>query len=124
MLARLLLIALIGLIIAHIGLLLLWNEARLLAEARIAVAVVLVVVDRHLVGARLRLVLPQLFLRCGDQAEIMLSMLIVILRSDGIARRTRVPGKLHIFLRHMRCGAANLDIGTVGFKYPGHRILA
>jgi len=117
-------------IVAHKGLrlILLRYEAGLLAEIRIVLAVVLAIVAHHVVGARLllllRLVLPELLLCGGDQAEIVLGVLVVVLGGDGIARRARVAGKLQIFLGDMRGRAADLDVGTVRFEHPGHRILA
>ena len=95
MFARLMLVArLIGLALAlvialvvvarHERLLLRRNEAGLLAEIRKALAVVVAVLRRHFVfGARLRLVLAELFLGRGDQAEIMLGVLIVVLGGTG-----------------------------------------
>src|SRR5438876_4921920 len=86
MFARLLLLALIGrLRVAGIGLGLCRHEAGLLPEIRISVAVIVAVVgSRHFVGARLRLVLTELFLGGGDQAEIMFGVLIVVLGRHGI----------------------------------------
>ena len=120
MLARLLLIALIGLLVVVallivaivialaftlIGLLLLRrlrNEARLLAEIREILAVVLAVVTAAgadgFVAARL-LVLAELFLRRCDQAEVMLGMLVVVFGSNRVARcGARIARELEIFL--------------------------
>src|SRR6185437_10543868 len=131
-LARLLLFALKGLlvvalmvaptIVAYVGLrlVLLRHEARLLAEARIALALVLAVLGDHLVGARLRLVLSELLLRRRDQPEIMLGVLIVVLGRDRIARGARITRELQIFLGDVRGRAADLDVGTVRFEHPGH----
>ena len=119
MLARLLLIALIGLLIvalliitlvialsvavAHEGLLLLlrWlrNEARLLAERREILTVVLAVIAAGadgLVAARL-LVLAELFLGGRDQAEIVLGVLVVVFSGDRVARGARVARELKVF---------------------------
>jgi len=144
MLARLLLIALIGLLIvarlvvalvvialavavAHERLLRrLRNEARLLAERREVLAVVLAIVAAGadgLVTARL-LALAELFLGRGDQAEIVLGMLVVVFGGDRVARRARVTRKLKILFGDVRGGAADLDIGAVRFVDPGHRVLA
>jgi hypothetical protein len=80
---------------------------------------------RHFVlGARLRLVLPELLLGGGDQAEIMFGVLVVILGGDRIAGRARVARQLHVFFRDVGGGAADLDVGSVGFEHPGHRVLA
>ena len=84
---------------------------------------------RHVVvGARLllvlRLVLPELLLRGRDQAEIMLGVLIVVLGGDRIAGRARIARELDIFFGDVGGGAADLDVGSVGFVNPGQRILA
>src|SRR5215472_3363335 len=116
MLTRLMLIALIRLalarllvVVAHIGLRLLRHEAGLLAKTREILAVVLAFFAHHFVGARLllllRLVLPELLLGGCDQAEVVLGVLVV-------------------FLGDLRGGTADLDVGSVGLEYPGHRILA
>ena len=64
------------------------------------------------VRARLevRIVLPELFLRRRDQAEIMLGVLEIVLGRDRVARRLRVTGKLEIFLRHMIGRAADFHV--------------
>src|SRR5262249_1417605 len=92
MFTRLLLIALIGLavavplaliVVAHIGLRLLRDEARLLAEAgKALVLVVIVVSGDDFVLARLRLVLTELLLGRGDQAEIVFGVLVVVFGGD------------------------------------------
>ena len=71
----------------------------------------------------MRIVLPELLLRGGDQAEIMLSVLIIVFRRDRIARRVRVARELDVFLGDMRRRSANLDVGTVRFEHPRHGIL-
>ena len=79
---------------------------------------------RHfVVGARLRLVLPELLLGGGDQAEIMLGVLVVVLGRDRIAGRARVARQLDVFFRDVGGGAADLDVGSVRFEHPGHRVL-
>src|SRR5206468_7494306 len=132
-LARLL-VALVGLafaalltriVVADVGLRLLRDEARLLAEMREALALVVAVFRRRrfVVDTRLRLVLPELLLGSGDQAEIMLGVLVVILGRDRVAGRARVARQLDVFFGDVRGGAANLDIGSVRFEHPGHRVL-
>ena len=134
MLARLL-VALVGLtvaalftliVVADVGLRLLRNKARLLAEMREALAIVVAVFRRRLhfgVDARLRLVLPELLLRGGDQAEVMLGVLVVVLGRDRVAGRARVTRQLNVFFGDVRGGAADFDIGSVRFEHPGHRVL-
>ena len=124
MLARLMLLAwLIGLAVAlvariavagHERLRLHRHETRLLPEMRKALALVVAVLRGHfIVGARLRLVLAELFLGGGDQAKIMFGMLIVIFGRNRIAGRARIARQLHVFFGNMGCGAADLDVGPV-----------
>src|SRR5262245_46267127 len=75
-------------------------------------------------GAEERRGLPELLLRCGDQAEIMLGVLVVILRRHRIARRLRIARELNVFLGDMRRCAADFDIRSVRFVDPGERIVA
>src|SRR5579863_2028516 len=101
------------------------DEARLLAEARKTV-LVLAVLRNHFgigPGLLLRLILAELLLCRGDQAEVVLGMLIVIFRGDRIAGGARITRQLHIFLGDMRCCPADLDVRSVGFENPGHRVL-
>jgi hypothetical protein len=53
----------------------------------------------------------------------MLGVLKVIFRRDRIAGRLRVARKLEIFFRNVRWRTANLQIGSVRFEHPRHRIL-
>ena len=70
----------------HERLLLHRHETGLLAEMRKILALVVAVLRGHFIlGARLRLVLTELFLGGGDQAEIVLGMLIVVFRRHRIA---------------------------------------
>jgi hypothetical protein len=52
------------------------------------------------------------------------SVLVVIFCCDRVAGTARIAGKLDIFLGNVRGGAADLDVGSVGFENPGHRVLA
>ncbi len=133
--ARLLLVALIGLVVAALALtavaherlrlLLGGNEAGLLAEMREALALVVEIVDGQILGvARLRLVLAELLLSSGNQAEIVLGMLVVILRGDGISRRAGITGKLDVFLGNMGGSPTDLDVRSVRLEHPGQRVLA
>src|SRR5260370_765478 len=79
---------------------------------------------RAAIDLRLRLVLTELFLGGGDQAEIMFGMLVVILGGYRIAGGARVARQLHVFFRNMGCGTTDLDVGSVGLEHPGHRVLA
>ena len=70
-----------------------------------------------------RLVLPELLLRRGDQTEIMLGVLVIVLRRDRIAGCGRIARELDIFLGDMIGGAADLHIRPVGFVNPRQRIM-
>ncbi len=70
------------------------------------------------IEGRLLLSLTKLLLRCGDQAEIMLGVLIVILRRYRVARSLRVTRKLDIFFRDVRRRTADLHVRTVRFIHP------
>ena len=59
------------------------------------------------------ILLTELFLRGGNQAKIVLGMLVVVLGRNRVARTLRVSRELDIFFRYMRSGAANFDVGTV-----------
>jgi len=61
------------------------DEAGLLAEIRETVVVLAFFRSHLIVGSRLRLVLTELLLRGGDQAEIVLGMLIIILGRHRVA---------------------------------------
>src|SRR5471030_773385 len=125
LLARLVGLALTLVVARHERLRLSRNEARLLAEIRETLALVVAVLRRHLVfSARLRLVLAKLLLGRCDQTEIMLGMLVIILRRHRVARASRVARQLHLFFGNMGGGSANLDVGSGGFENPGHRVLA
>src|SRR6185437_9724603 len=100
----------------HIGLRLRRDEAGLLPEIGKTLAVVVAILGGHFaVDARLllRLALAELLLGRGDQAEVMLGVLVVILGGDRIAGRAGVTRQLHIFLGDVGGGAADLDVGPV-----------
>ncbi len=100
------------------------DEAGLLPEMRKTLALVVAILRGHFIlGARLRLVLTELLLGSGDQAEIVFGVLVVILGRHRIAGRARIARQLHIFFRDVGRGAADLDIGSVRLEHPGHRVL-
>src|SRR5262249_23621666 len=68
--------------------------------------------------------LSELFLRRGDQTEIMFGVLVVVLGCHWIAGSLRVACKLDIFFCNMGSGAADLYVGTVRFINTRERILA
>jgi hypothetical protein len=117
----------------QIGLRIPGTESRLLARARQAgwlVIALLVHVVMHIVpavhsafaaeeGSRL----PELFLRGGDQAEIMLRMLEIALLGNRIPGRLGVARKLQVFLGNMGRGASHFDIRSVRLVHPRERIV-
>jgi len=100
------------------------SVARLvLAHERLGVVIVAV---KSLVGVLLggralllrllvviRVLLTEQLLRCGDQAKIVLGMLIVVLGRNRVARTLCVACELDVFFRDVRSGAANFDVGTI-----------
>ena len=100
----------------HIGLRVVSPVARLASHRRRAV--VLAVVE-CLVAPPIafrpveRLILAILLLRGGNQAKVMLGVLVIIFRRDRIAGGLRIAGELDVFFRDMRCGTADFHIGTV-----------
>src|SRR5215831_14539967 len=68
-------------------------------------------------------VLPELLLRRGDHAVIVLGVLIVILRRDRITRRLRVARELNIFFCNVRWISANFHVRAVRFVHPHHRVV-
>src|SRR5258708_934772 len=98
------------------------DEAGLLPEMRKTLALVVAILRGHFIlGARLRLVLTELLLGSGDQAEIVFGVLVVILGRHRIAGRARIARQLHIFFRDVGRGAADLDIGSVRLEHPGQQ---
>jgi hypothetical protein len=111
---------------------LLWFARReWFAHLRLVVAVVIAVVVGRIVaraaaGRRLleiRLILAKLFLRGGDQAEIMFGVLIIILGGDRISGALRVAGELEIFFGDMGRRSANFHVLPVGLVHSRQRIL-
>jgi hypothetical protein len=131
---RLILLRLMVLLFARVELLRLAGRERFAGHRRliaipIAVAVVITVIGcliaARIAGLRLEigLGLPELFLRRGDQTEVMLSVLIIILSGNGVSGTLRVAGKLEIFFGDMGRRAADLYVLSVGFVHARQRIL-
>src|SRR5262249_35662469 len=87
-------------------------------------AVVHGVVALLLLGPIIRVGLAELFLRGGDQAEVMLSMLIVIFRPDRVTGRLRIACKLDVLVGDVRRGSTNLHVRAVRLIDARQRILA
>jgi len=74
----------------------------------------IVLIAVHLAfGAIIGVLLTELFLRRGDQAEIMFGMLVIVFGGDRIAGGHRIAGQLNVFLGDVRCGSANFHVGAV-----------
>src|SRR6516162_718003 len=69
------------------------------------------------------IVLPELLLRRGDHAVIVLGVLIVILRRDRITRGLRVARELNIFFCSVRWVSANFHVRAVRFIHPHHWVV-
>ena len=138
--ARLVVVLLAGLLMAllkvtlRIGLLMFARRVRLAAtRLRLHDAVVLSV--EIVVGALfataaglwllllIGLVLPELFLRRRDQAEIMFGVLVVVFRRNRVTGRGRIAGKLDVFLGDVIGGASDFHIGAVRFVDARQRIM-
>ena len=61
-------------------------------------------------------------LGAGDQAEIMLGVLEIAFRGDGVARGLRVPRQLEIFFGDLVGVAPDLHVGAVRLVGSGERI--
>ncbi|MCK9907653.1 hypothetical protein MXD81_00820 [Microbacteriaceae bacterium K1510] len=100
-------------------------------EGRLAVFVVAVeIVSGALRCARLlllrviRILLPELLLRGGDQTEIMFGVLIIIFGRDRIAGALRVARELNVLFSDVRGSAADFNVGPVRLVDARQRILA
>ena len=93
---------------------------------RLVVAPVEAVIATLLLGVvtEVRIVLPELFLRGGYQAEVMLGVLKVVLCRHRVARGLRVARQLYVFIGDVIGSPADFHVGTVGFVDPRERILA
>ena len=99
-----------------------WGE-RLAAEVwLLAIAVVVALIGpAHLAGLLLLVIgltLAELLLRRGDDAEIVLGMLVVILRRDRIAGALRITSELQIFFGDVGRGSADFYVRPVRFIRP------
>jgi hypothetical protein len=131
---RLVLLRLMMLLFAGIELLLFAGRERFARHMRliaipIAITVVVAVIGRCIAAVlaglllEIGLRLAELFLRRGDQTEIMFSVLIIILGGNRISRTLRVAGKLEIFLGDMGRRTADFYVLPVGFVNSRQRVL-
>jgi hypothetical protein len=101
-----------------------------LAHLRLIVVVVAIVgkIVIHPAAWRLLLLeigltLPKLFLRRGDQTEIMFGVLIVMLGGDRVSGALRVAGELEIFFRDVGRRAPYFYVLPIGLVQSRQRIL-
>lgn len=84
----------------------------------LAVAVVVALIgSAHLTGRLLLIIgltLPELFLRCSNNAEIVLGVLVVIFRRNRIAGALRIARQLQIFLGDVGRRPANFYVRSIG----------
>jgi len=129
-----LLLRLMMLLLARIELLRFAGRERFAGHRRliaipIAVTVVVAVIGRWVAAIvaglllEIGLRLAELFLRRGDQTEVMFSVLIIIFGGNGISRTLRVAGKLEIFFGDVGRRAADFYVLPVGFVNSRQRIL-
>jgi len=123
---RLLLIVLRLLLLARIERLRLARGKRFAADGRLLIAVLIVAVIGNIAAALVALlllvigrgrVLAELLLRRRDQAEVMLSVLIIILGGYRIAGTLRIPGKLEIFFGDVGRRSPNFHVRSVGLVH-------
>ena len=82
---------------------------------------IVVFIDFGRLGTRLIAIL-QLLLRRGDNAEVMLGVLQIVLGKDRIPRGLRIASELQIFFRDVGGVAAHLHVRSIGFEIPAQRI--
>ena len=131
---RLVLLRLMMLLFAGIELLLLAGCERFAGHMRliavpIAITVVITVFGRCIAAVfaglllEIGLRLAKLFLCRGDQTEVMLSVLIIILGGNHISRTLRVARKLEIFFGDVGRRTADFYVLPVGFVNSRQRVL-
>jgi len=120
----LVMLRLIMLWLARIERLGLARRERLAGHGRLVAIVIVAVVGivTHApAGLLLRewLALTKLFLRGGDQAEIMFGVLIIIFGGDRISGTLRIAGELEIFFGDVRRRSANFYVLPIGLVHSG-----
>src|SRR5207237_201273 len=50
-------------------------------------------------------------------------LLVVVRGGDRVAGRACIARQLDVFFSNVRGGTADLDVGSVRFEHPGHRVL-
>jgi len=101
------------------------GEMRLLVV--VAVEAVVADIAAHIALLLLLLVvglaLPVLLLGGGDQAKIMLGVLVVVFGSDRVAGTLRIAGELQVLFGDVRGLAADFNVRSTGLVHAGQRIL-
>ena len=120
----LVMLRLIMLWLARIERLGLARRERLAGHGRLVAIVIVAVVGivTHApAGLLLRewLALTKLFLRGGDQAEIMFGVLIIIFGGDRISGTLRIAGELEILFGDVRRRSANFYVLPIGLVHSG-----
>jgi SAM-dependent methyltransferase len=77
-----------------------------------------------LLAILLRLILALLFLCRGDQAEIVLGMLVVILGANRIAGSLRIARELNVLFCNVGGRTADLDVRSVRLEHAGEGVVA
>ena len=67
--------------------------------------------------------LAELLLGSGDDAEIVLGVLVEVFGADGISGSLRVARELQIFFGNVRGSASDLHLGSIRLIDSGYRIL-
>ena len=128
MLLRLIVLLVVVLLARIVWLRLAWGERLAADMGLLAIALVVAVIgSAHLAGLLLLLIigltLPELLLRCSDDTEIVLGMLIVIFRRNWIPGALRVTGKLKILFGDMGRRTANFYVRPARFVHSRQWIL-
>ena len=126
MLLRLVVLLVVVLLARIVRLRLAWGERLAADMGLLAIALVVAVIgSAHLAGLLLiiGLTLPELLLRCSDDTEIVLGVLIVIFRCNRIPGALRVTGKLKILFGDMGRRTANFYVRPARFVHSRQWIL-
>jgi hypothetical protein len=125
----LIMLRLIVLLLARVELLRLARRKRF-AHLRLVVVAIVAIVGKIVIDAaagrlllKIGLILAKLFLRGGDQAEIMFGVLIIIFAGDGISGALRVAGELEIFFGDVGRRSSNFYVLTIGLVHSRQWIL-
>jgi len=117
MLLRLVVLRLMVMLFARVIRLRLARGEWLAANVWLLAVVVTLIGSAHLAGRLLLIIgltLPELFLRCSNNAEIVLGVLVVIFRRNRIAGALRIARQLQIFLSDVRRCPANFYVRSIG----------